>query len=253
MTSFDKRGVSKPSHLTVVPLPTLVYPVLHVQTTANVTFSCEHSAFLSQPPLFTLQLSREETEAKSFIWKFDSNCNWNCTFAFHYAFRPNICISGLASADNSECILVMRTDCVLVTASVIHIAAIYGTSHSSCICNNQMNILPSHFTTPPVPTLVYPVLQVQTTANVSLSCEQTAFLSQPPLLTVQLSVTENRRLIRTDYHNRSSPSHFTVLSVQVLMYPVLHVQMTANVVLSCEQVACLSQPPLFTLQLSEIV
>ena len=39
-----------------------------------------------------------------------------------------------------------------------------------------------------LPVLVYPVLQVQTTALDEVSCEQMAFTSQPPLFTEHVSV-----------------------------------------------------------------
>ena len=46
-----------PSHFTEPSIPMLVNPVLQAHLTALLVESCEHCAFGSQPPLFTLQLS----------------------------------------------------------------------------------------------------------------------------------------------------------------------------------------------------
>lgn len=46
-----------PVHVKDAPSPELVNPVLHVQTTALVVESCEHTALILHPPLFTLHMS----------------------------------------------------------------------------------------------------------------------------------------------------------------------------------------------------
>ena len=61
-SSFTPQNHSErqvlPVQATFEPVPVLVYPVLQVHFTAFVVESCEQAAFGSQPPLFTVQLSK---------------------------------------------------------------------------------------------------------------------------------------------------------------------------------------------------
>ena len=98
--------------------------------------------------------------------------------------------------------------------------------------DRRRSVSPVHVSAAPAFVLVYPVLQVQTTALLFLSCEQFAFTSHPPLFTSHASV-----------HTLFEPAPANT-------YPVLQIHLTALFEVSCEQSALASQPPLFTWQLS---
>ena len=104
------------------------------------------------------------------------------------------------------------------------------------------------------PTLVKPVLQVQTTSNVPAAWEQTAFRSHPPLLTRQLSAdAEENRVVNPRRALRVCvPVQTTLDDEPMLVYPVLQTQMAANVVGSCAQTALPLHPPLLIKQLSRM-
>ena len=59
-TSHEIQSNSLPLQTTKESEPVFVYPTLHVHLTAYVVLTCEHTAFVSQPPFLTLQLSRVE-------------------------------------------------------------------------------------------------------------------------------------------------------------------------------------------------
>ena len=69
------RGIL-PVQVTFDAEPVLVYPVLHVHTTALVLFSCEQIAFASHPPFFTWQLSVKDTQPKT------QSANYGCAPAY---------------------------------------------------------------------------------------------------------------------------------------------------------------------------
>ena len=106
------------------------------------------------------------------------------------------------------------------------------------------------------PVLVYPVLQLQTTALLVGSCEQIALVSQPPFATWQVSTTKQQRsgsysLISIMGGGRGDkPVQTTLEAPPVLVYPVLQAHETALVEASWEQLALRSHPPLFTWQAS---
>ena len=139
---------------------------------------------------------------------------------------------------------------------------------SLCMClhrkaseNHTLNwlswttLLPVQMTPVPSPVLLYPILHVHTTPLFDDSCEQSAFTSQRPLFTWQLSVSQQyqRRTLKITVNvclRGVLPVQVTFVAEPVLTYPVLHVQTTALVLFSCEQIEFPSHPPFFTWQLS---
>ena len=113
------------------PAPVSVYPLLQVHFTELSPVLCEQTAFESQPPLFTWQLS---------------------TTSNRRMMHSNIFVSRYVMWNK-----------------------------------------PLQFPGRPAPVSVYPLLQVHFTELSPLLWEQTAFESQPPLFTWQLSTARNKR------------------------------------------------------------
>ena len=122
---------------------------------------------------------------------------------------------------------------------------------------NQISMcVPVQVTFGAEPVLVYPVLQLQTTALLVGSCEQIALVSQPPFATWQVSTTKQPRsgsyslssMIREG--RGDEPVQTTLETLPVLVYPVLQAHKTALLKVSWEQLALGSHPPLFTWQAS---
>ena len=103
-------------------------------------------------------------------------------------------ITSLACAFDCVCGSIMGTVCIGITTTVLDQATVCKGGRSKGIsstiareCGLVKANIPVQVTFESEPVFVYPILQVQTTPKLLLSCEQTALVSQSPFFTSQLS------------------------------------------------------------------
>jgi hypothetical protein len=79
--------------------PVFVNPVLQIHLTSKVAHRCVHIAFASQPPFFTVQLSRKYEMPHKFTQSYSlRNAAEVLTFARNIGSSANICKASLADA-----------------------------------------------------------------------------------------------------------------------------------------------------------
>ena len=106
--------------------PVFVYPTLQMHLTAFVVEECEQTAFPSQPPLFTSQLSIEQQWVKvigrsSRAWFMESE---RVTCANDVTGWAGVSVASLASTFHRIFCYLVRTLSILVTTAIVHFATI---------------------------------------------------------------------------------------------------------------------------------
>lgn len=158
---MEERRAMATTSTTTLPVHTdlvgsgevLVYPTLQVQITAFVVTSWEQSALTSHPPLLILQSSAETNRALSWIMA-------NLTCAGHLG-GACVSITRIAGANNSVGGWMMGTDGISIASSILDHATVYRAGESK---RSSAGHLPVQNAWQLQPVLVYPVLQVHSTA-----------------------------------------------------------------------------------------
>ena len=216
-----------PMQATCVPSALFVYPVLHVQSTALLPVSCEQVAFESHSPLLT---RHESTHLKYRIMS-NTLFSWfeACTLTGACGIRgwTSVGIASLASAHDSIAWSVMCADGILVTSTILHLAAVwkprkdrqYWTSGKGLSTwENHLSHIPVHVKPAPEAVFVNPVLHAHTTPLFIVSCEQLALAPHPPLFTWQEST--NIRLDRCEERVVTMEQELRKVPVQTTLDPL---------------------------------